>query len=492
MKVWSRNYSLRRRLLISLFAASCIYWSLVAVFTLKQNLRELNELYDIHLSHTALALLRITEPDPAVSHHDPTETILQLFQKWPDLPQSVTPGHFLATQPAQPPLESAPVIDASVVRKNIQHGMNMRYQLWRNGELVFRSANAPQAPMTKSIGFSFGTDEDGKAWRTYSIRDSSETLLAMVSERQDDRNELVRGIVVLATDPVVLGMPLFILLVWVTVWRGLGPLTDLSRAIARRDANSLAPLDDQNCPHELQPMVKALNNLIAQMKLSLDAERRFNSNAAHELNTPLAAIQAHLFVARHAREEADLNNALGQAQIATARGIRLVHQMLALARLGPHRMQKNFAPLDLTETAQNVCAELVPLAMRRNQTLEINAPSDPVVIQGQPDLVHQLIGNLVDNAMRYSPDGGRILVELSQQGACSRINVIDNGPGIPAEKREQVFDRFIRLADESVSGTGLGLAICRKIVELHHAEISLDAGPEGRGLQVQVDFPQAA
>jgi two-component system sensor histidine kinase QseC len=466
-----------------------VYWSIIAVLALKQNLREVHELYDIHLSHTALALLRISEPDPKVSHHDPTETILQLFQKWPDLPQSVTPGHFQAAEAASKPLDSSVVVDEEAVRRNIQHGMNMRYQLWRNGDLVFRSANAPQSPMSNRIGFSFGTDEDGKAWRTYSIRDPSATLLAIVSERQDERNELVRGIAVLSTDPVILGMPLFILLIWLTVWRGLGPLTDLSRAIAKRDANSLVPLNDKGCPRELQPMVEALNNLIAQMKLSLEAERRFNSNAAHELNTPLAAIQAHLFVARHAQDEDTRQGALEQAHIATARGIRLVRQMLALARLGPHRLQEDFANFDLTEIAQNVCAELVPLALRRNQSLEINAPSESIFILGQADLMHQLLTNLVDNAMRYSPDGGRIVVELSQIDGRKRICVNDNGPGIPLEKRSQVFDRFIRLADESVSGTGLGLAICRKIAQLHNAEISLSSGPDDVGLQVQVDFP---
>jgi len=268
----------------------------------------------------------------------------------------------------------------------------------------------------------------------------------------------------------------------------MGPLTELSRAIAKRDANSLVPLDVQNCPQELRPMVVALNDLIAQMKLSLDAERRFNSNAAHELNTPLAAIQAHLFVARNAQDETMRKSALEQAHIATGRGIRLVRQMLALARLGPLRMQEKFLPMNLIDAAQNVCAELVPISMQRNQILEISAPSDAISILGQADLIHQLISNLVDNAMRYSPDGGRILVEIVQQDEIKSICVTDNGPGIPLEKRHQVFDRFIRLADETVSGTGLGLAICRKIADLHHADIALDTGPDGTGLSVRVTF----
>jgi signal transduction histidine kinase len=228
------------------------------------------------------------------------------------------------------------------------------------------------------------------------------------------------------------------------------------------------------------------------MQQSIDAERRFNANTAHELNTPLAAIQAHLYVARQSQNEAERQQALNQAHVATERGIRLISQMLALARLGPENAFTDVKSVNLNEVAQDVCAGLMPLAMRREQSLEIATSPGSMVVSGHADQLHQLIGNLVDNAMRYSPPNSQILLELGRTLNGLRLTVTDNGPGIPEAQREQVFNRFFRLADQSVSGTGLGLAICRKIAVMHHAQISLSQGPDGKGLSVHIDFQTGA
>jgi signal transduction histidine kinase len=289
-------------------------------------------------------------------------------------------------------------------------------------------------------------------------------------------------------NPIVLGMPLFILLLWLSVRGGLGPLTDLSLEISKRDASSLVPLDDAKSPPELQPIVRALNNLILRMMQTLENERSFNANAAHELNTPLAAIQAHLYVARNAKDEPERQNALKQAQTGVERGVRLVSQMLTLARLDPKLPHPDLKATNLGDIAQNVCAELAPLALRRDQTLELVIAPQPMLIDGNADLLHRLIGNLVDNAIRYASPEGHIHVEVRSVSTGLRLSVIDDGPGIPANQLDLVFKRYYRLADEARNGTGLGLAICRNIVDIHHAEISLSPGPGGRGLSVQVDF----
>jgi signal transduction histidine kinase len=341
--------------------------------------------------------------------------------------------------------------------------------------------------MTDELGFSIDTDASGKVWRNYSIWDAQHRVMAVVSEADEDRMQLVRSIAISSMNPILLGMPLFVLLLWLSVRGGLGPLTDLSRAIAHRDANSLVPIEASESPPELQPIVLSLNNLMGRMQVSLESERRFNANAAHELNTPLAAIQAHLYVARQSQDQTERERSLSQAQAATERSIRLISQMLALARLGPHATVET-PNIDLLEIAQNVCAELVPLAMRRSQTLEIVSTPGPLVVAGQADLLHQLIGNLVDNAMRYSPPSSQIVLDLGHTEKGLRLTVSDNGPGIPADQRENVFNRFFRLADQSVRGTGLGLAICRKIALIHHAQISLSEGRNGKGLSVHVDF----
>jgi two-component system, OmpR family, sensor histidine kinase QseC len=495
MKVWSRNYSLRYRVLTGLFVATCAYWSVVAAVTVQYNMKELHELYDIHLAHTALALIRLHEPGkelvPVHTIEGATNTIEQLFKKWPDLPEHVTPDNLSNAEKGLPDLPISSTADPFVVDKNVKHGLTLRYQLWRNdGQLLFQSANAPSTTMSKGLGFTVDTDAQGKVWRNYSIWDAQHEVLAVVTEADEDRMELVRSVAISSMNPIVLGMPLFILLMWLSVRRGLGPLTDLCRAIARRDGNSLVQFEENKSPPELQPIVLSLNNLMGRIQQSLEAERCFNANAAHELNTPLAAIQAHLYVARQSLHAAEREQALNQAQAATERGIRLIRQMLALARLGPHACADR-KKVNLNELAQDVCAVLFPLATRGGQTLEIVAAAGTMAVSGEADLLHQLLCNLVDNAMRYSPPHSQILLELEATPRGVRLTVTDDGPGIPQEHREQVFNRFFRLADQSVIGSGLGLAICRKIADMHDAKISLSQGPNGKGLSVHLDFPAA-
>jgi len=488
-----QNYSLRQRLLAGLFVVSCCYWSVIAVLTIQDNMTEVHELYDIHLAHTALALLRLNEPDAA--HSTPvlgsaaTPTIERIFQQWPDLPERG--AHAGSTAPGlngqRPSLSIAP--EKSIVSKNAKYGQTLRYQIWNSADrLTFQSVNAPDTPMTQQLGFSESKDPQGKVWRHYSIWNRSHEWRVIVSEANDLRTQLVRSVAISSIDPIVLGMPLFILLLWLSIRKGLWPLTQLSHEIATREPRSLALLEEGAIPRELRPIVSALNDLLRRMRQTLDNERRFNDNAAHELGTPLAAIQAHLYVARSADNDAERQLALDQVQQGVARSIRLVSQMLTLARLNPQQVLPDLAAVNLGDIAQNVCAELAPLALRRDQNLELMAEPDTMLAAASADLLHRLIANLVDNAIRYTPDGGNISIEVRNEPAGLRLSVSDDGPGIAPAQREQVFARLYRLADQSQPGTGLGLAICRSIANLHHAKISLSDGPNNRGLTVSVVF----
>lgn len=490
---WQGNHSLRRRVLTGLFAATIGYWSVIAALTVEENVDEVHELYDIHLTHTALALLSVVDTDTAapstITGAAATQAIQQLFQKWPEFPQVVAPGQarLPASQRVQTPSDMG--VSPQTVKKNVAHGLTLRYQVWRSdGFLMFQSVNAPNTPITEALGFSRHTDADGRVWRNYSIWDDRQQLRAVVSEGHDDRMQLVRSIAIKSMNPILLGMPLFILLIWLSVRRGLGPLTDLDQAIARRHANSLTPIDESKSPRELQPIVRELNKLIGRMKQSLENERRFNANAAHELNTPLAAIQTHVYVARTTTDDTERQQALEQARIGIERSIRLVSQMLAMARIDHLQARADVIWLDLSEIAQGVCAELALLALRRDQNLELIAAPEPARMAGSPDLLHRLISNLVDNALRYASDGGNVVVEVGRISTGVRLRVQDDGPGIPADHLERVFDRYYRLADQGPRGTGLGLAICRTIADIHQGTISLTQGPGGRGLVVTCDF----
>jgi two-component system sensor histidine kinase QseC len=228
-------------------------------------------------------------------------------------------------------------------------------------------------------------------------------------------------------------------------------------------------------PNEVRPLVVALNNLLARVGNSLEGERRFTANAAHELRTPLATIQAQAYLVRTAESEAERQDAVAQLQRGIARAIRLVGQMLTMARLDPQQALPEVQPMDLKAVAESVCADLAPLALQRQQTLELHAESG-LQLQGNADMVSMLLSNLVDNAMRYTQEGGHIQVIVNGEGKTICVRVQDDGPGIPHHLREQVFERFYRVANAEQAGTGLGLAICQRIAELHGATIRLQAG----------------
>jgi two-component system sensor histidine kinase QseC len=294
--------------------------------------------------------------------------------------------------------------------------------------------------------------------------------------------------VISAATPLALGLPVLFLLLWFSIRRGLHPLADLSRAITQRQPDNLAHIDEASVPDEVQPIVTALNDLLTRMGQTLETERRFTDDAAHQLRTPLAAIQAQLYTARHTQAEAPHQIALAQMQHSVERGIRLVNQLLALARLDHKQAVPELQAVKLGDLAETICAELATLALQRDQTLELLAGPDLPDVMGRPDLLAVLISNLVDNAVHYTGRGGHITVSIEATKTGVALLVCDDGPGIAPDLRERVFDRFFRIAAQNQPGTGLGLAICKRVAELHHATLTLSDGPQGRGLTVRVEF----
>jgi two-component system sensor histidine kinase QseC len=359
--------------------------------------------------------------------------------------------------------------------------------LWRDdGHLLFRSDNAPLDRMTKTMGYSDNADEQGKGWRNYHVHDTSHGVKIIVSEPHDFRAKLVRNMVIAAATPLALGLPVLFLLLWFSIRKGLHPLATLSQEISKRQPNNLTLIDARSVPDEVQPIVTALNDLLTRMGQTLDHERRFTDDAAHQLRTPLAAIQAQLYVARHTQAEAPRQLALEQMQHSVERGIRLVNQLLTLARLDPKQVRPEFQSLRLEKIAETICAELAPLALQREQSLELVAEPDLPPVSGNADMLAMLLSNLVDNAIHYTPRGGNILIDLQADGSGVQLSVCDDGPGIAPGQRHQVFERFYRIAEQSQPGTGLGLAICKRVADLHHASLTLADGLTGRGLCVRL------
>ncbi len=279
------------------------------------------------------------------------------------------------------------------------------------------------------------------------------------------------------------------LLVWFGVGRGLAPLRELSRALAARSHRDLSAVSAPQVPGEIDPLLAAINDLMARLDDVLLHQNRFIADAAHQLRTPVAGLKAHIEVALREEDPARVRQSLAQLYIGVERMSRLVAQLLSLARNEPNTVKAMpVADVDLAKLAFDTTMELVPLAYRRNIDLGFDGRRDQVIVAGDAARLSELINNLLDNAIRYSRDGGRVTVSVAALPA-PRLSVSDDGPTIPVPERERVFERFHRLLGSDADGSGLGLAIVREIATLHGASIVLDDDVDGVGNTFTVSFP---
>jgi len=305
------------------------------------------------------------------------------------------------------------------------------------------------------------------------------------------RNRLAANVALRTLWPLIVLLPLLGLAVWVIVGRGLKPLRRVTSALDTRHPEALDPLPDQRLPLEVQPLVRALNGLLERLATALDIQKAFVADAAHELRTPLAAVQIQSQLVARARDETARGEALADLQAGVTRATRLAEQLLALARAEPDGVAVAEA-LDLRALLQDCVATYAPLAMNRGVDLGIEA-SEAATVTGEAEALRVMFHNLLDNATKYTPQGGRVDVSLRVEGGRPVVRIADSGPGIAPADRERVFDRFYRAgagadrARTDVAGSGLGLAIVRRIAAQQHAQVSLDEAPAG-GLQVTVRF----
>jgi two-component system sensor histidine kinase QseC len=427
--------------------------------------------------------------------------------------------------------------DAPQTPPTREHTSKVAFQIWHKGRLVARSAHAPDSPLadTRSRGLSERVI-DGVAWRVFTaVRggdkpgkhdkkgqsrpgdDSAEDLIH-VGERVAARNDVLianlRGMVV-----SLLAMPLLALgIAWV-VRRALQPLRALGLGVARRQPQALDPLPEDGAPPEVLPLVRALNDLFARVAEQLASERRFTADAAHELRTPIAAIRMQAQVAQGAADAAERATALAATIAGCDRATRLVEQLLQLARLeADDRADAERAPglpaeparADLNALAADGVRQLLPQAAARGQHIAWQPHAGPLPVALSPALAAVLLRNLLDNALRYSPDGARVQVRVAspahaESGAGTRaetggegepggacLTVEDSGPGLPPESRARLGERFFRQLGTGQSGSGLGWSIVRRVARLHGLRVEVDHSPTLGGLRVRVIWPAGA
>jgi two-component system sensor histidine kinase TctE len=310
-----------------------------------------------------------------------------------------------------------------------------------------------------------------------------------VAETEGKRNELAREILLSVVAPQVLLILIAGSIVWVGVSHGLSPLMRLQRAVAARSPHDRSPVAVSEVPGEVYPLLESINDLLQRLDHAITLQSRFVADAAHQLKTPVAALQAQIELALRNDDPAELRASIGILQGGLDRLSRLVSQLLSLARNEPDGIgSARFAAIDLNALALEVASRWVPKALERAIDLGFEPAPDPAVVEGDVERLTELFDNLLDNAVRYSRPQGRVTVRV-QTGPRPSVCVNDDGPSIPAHERERVFERFHRLLGTARDGSGLGLAIAREIARIHGAEIVLADDEDGIGNTFRVTFP---
>ncbi len=326
----------------------------------------------------------------------------------------------------------------------------------------------------------------GQPWRTYGLQTLDGVI--QIAQPLRVREELARAAALRVAIPLLLLLPVLGGAIVGVVRSGLKPLKRVAIEVQRRNVHSLTPIGAARLPEEVAPLVQELNRLLERLNAAFQRQRAFIADAAHELRSPLTAVRLDLQLLDRAPDEAARQVARANLGAAVDRAVHLLEQLLALARNEPRDEQDELSQIALEGAAACGIADTHALAMARRIDLGLDA--DPAAaVSGDPDALRTLVRNLVDNAVRYTPEGGRVSVRIRSTATGALLEVADSGPGIPVSDRERAFDRFYRRTNSPEGGSGLGLAIVKAIADRHGARISLNDAPGG-GLLVTVGFPR--
>ena len=317
-----------------------------------------------------------------------------------------------------------------------------------------------------------------------------ETLILEVAETRNARREIVTHIVVSVLLPQLILIICGGIAVWFGIKQGLYPLQQLSKVLASRSPTDLSPVSESTAPIEVRPLVGAINGLLKMLNDEMEKERRFVANAAHQLRTPLAGLKTYADLALKMNEDASVNSVLAQLHTGINRMSNLIIRLLTLARSEPGvSSQTAKQSTDLSEIVSSVTEDLVPLSIEKKVDLGFESPHEVIIIDGDPVGLRELVTNIIENAVIYNKEGGKVTVRLSKMRS-PILSVEDNGPGIPVGERELVFERFYRILRDGASGSGLGLAIVKEIANSHGAKIEVKEGADGVGTCFTVIFPE--
>ena len=467
------RYSIRKRLLILLLLIISIVGTVSLIGSYYSARHEVQELFDAQLAQST-RVLRAMLMQPIRSGR--TTEVDKLLTEIPLLTDKKLIDHGFEPQHGH------------------EYESKIAFQVWkRPGELIFHSSSAPvkgfshEALVSGQFGYS---DEliDGKLWRVFSLPDKSNSYVFKAGELYDVRNELIHGISLNLMMSSIIGIIILAILIWVGIGRGLLPLNNIAREVTQRTPRYLSDIDMTEIPLEIIPLVTSLNDLFKRVDASLESERRFTDDAAHELRTPLAALKTQVQVALRSDKKNEQQQSLDKIVSGVDRATHLVEQLLELARSQGEQYHDGIKSQQVV--LYDACSQAIA------NTLDATKNDVNIVLSGDKDIIVMmnivglsvLLRNILDNAVRYSPDNSEIDVKIKQQNNQVELTVTDHGPGIPSELQERVFDRFYRVPGTKKTGSGLGLAIAKQIALSNNVTMNIHNNSSSEGLVVTLVF----
>ncbi|MCY7295546.1 sensor histidine kinase [Alteromonas sp. a30] len=366
------------------------------------------------------------------------------------------------------------------------------FQVWQDEQLVSRTENTTQTAIAAFQGRFTEQNFSGKRWRVLAHHNPEKQQWILVAQSIADRFQVAEQLIIVSMQPLVISIPIIAILVLLLVKAGLRPLKNLSNLLDKKASDDFSQVDVGTTPVELNQVIKTLNSLLNRLGAAFNRERRFASDAAHELRTPLSVLKISLHNLEQALKEANLN--LQQTQ-ALEQGVErmghVIEQILMLNRTNPETLQLRFKPVNLTAVLRQQVGDIYPRLAQKNQHVSVHGDEWKVI--GDESALSILVFNLISNCNKYIPDNAEIRLSIMQTTDTVRLVVEDSGPGIAEPEREKVFQRFYRVGGDqhtsNTEGCGLGLAIVKQIADLHHAAITLNRSQTLGGLQVILDFP---
>ena len=437
--------SLQRRLLLYLLICAPLVWAVALLVSAQRARHEVNELFD-------------------------TEIIRLALQVQATLAVAVAPGQML---PRPASAGEADLRDLAIAVWN------------RQGQLLLVDREGVQLPRRADATGFVDMTLGGEPWRVYYLQSPNGDWLVAAGQRGDERDELVRDLVAGQLVPWLLVLPVLLLAMAWAVRRALRPVHVLTGELQGRGADDLRPVPVTQAPQELQPMLQAMNGLFTRIESTLERERRFTADAAHELRTPLAVLRAQWDVLRRATGEDERHRAEAQLNAGMDRMDRLVTQMLALSRLESTDRLPQARALQWTPLVEQALSDVLPLAERRRIELDCDWPAagtPPMPLQGDADLMTVLLRNLLDNAVRYAPEGSTVRLRFG----ADRLAIENDGAALPPDVLAQLGQRFRRVDGQAESGSGLGVSIVQRIAALHGLTLRYGTQADGQGVVAEL------